>query len=604
MNAIQLLSAQPWVDRLGSTLLHFVWEGLLIAALYAVVRRWPGHAHRPPQFRYLLACAALALMAMAPVLTWIWIKPAAPEFVAASFTAPLGSAGAPAVRDVPATAPSDLADTRPSPVLSWVVALWISGTVCFLIRLSGGWIVASSLRWRAAHAPASEWLRIFDSLRERMAVAYPVRLLVSAAAHAPAVVGWLRPVVLVPAGVFAGLPHEQIEALLLHELAHIRRHDYLVNMIQGIIEAALFYHPAVWWISAHIRTEREHCCDDLAVSITGDALTYVRALSEMASSGPSPFRAALAATGGFLAHRVSRLIGETRPAPTSGSGPGIAGGMILLGIAAAAVFGQAGDRPRFEAASVKLSPESRFMRVRPHPGGLSAIASVRLLMQNAYTLQPFQILGAPSWAESEHFEIEAKAAPNSSRTQVFLMLQSLLEERFQLRIHREARELPVYNLVPARSGLKLPRPAEGTCENAPPDAPLDWAGGRMQPPGQGAATLPHCGSVLVRLDPAGAQMQGGKIAMPEFIRVLSMVMGRAVVDKTGFVELFDVRLAFLPDQASAALPPPPPDSAASVDPRYPSIVTALQEQLGLRLESGKGPVDVIVVDHLERPTAN
>jgi len=106
-----------------------------------------------------------------------------------------------------------------------------------------------------------------------------VRLLISALVQVPTVIGWLRPVVLVPVGALSGLPAEYLEALLLHELAHVRRHDYLVNILQSVAEALLFYHPAVWWVSGHIRAERELCCDDVAVAVSGDALTYARALA-------------------------------------------------------------------------------------------------------------------------------------------------------------------------------------------------------------------------------------------------------------------------------------------------------------------------------------
>jgi uncharacterized protein (TIGR03435 family) len=277
---------------------------------------------------------------------------------------------------------------------------------------------------------------------------------------------------------------------------------------------------------------------------------------------------------------------------------------MLLGATALAVFGQSAARPKFEVASIKPSQEQRFMMVRPLPGRLTATAPVRILMQNAYTAQPFQILGGPAWVNSERYEIDAKADGNATRAQLFLMLQSLLEDRFQLKIHRETRELGVYALVPAKSGLKLPPPKAGSCVAPPPDAPPDWAGGRMQPPGKGQPPLARCGSANVMLQPSGARIQGGKIPMLEFTRVLSMVLGRTVIDKTGFPDLFDLRLDFLPDEITAALPPPPPDSAAAADPNNTSILTAIQEQLGLRLESSKGPVEVIVIDHVERPTAN
>jgi uncharacterized protein (TIGR03435 family) len=241
------------------------------------------------------------------------------------------------------------------------------------------------------------------------------------------------------------------------------------------------------------------------------------------------------------------------------------------------------------------------MTVRPLPGRLTADAPVRLLLQNAYSVQAFQIVGGPDWIDSDHYAIEAKAAGDPGRAQLFLMLQSLLEDRFHLQIHRDTRELPVYALVAAKNGLKLSPPKEECMDPAPGALPP----GRMQPPGHGQPPLAPCGHVGIMLEPGGATMRGGKIPMAELIRALSMVLGRTVVDKTGFSGLFDLRLGFLPDEITAALPAPPPDAAgASLDSRNPPILTALQEQLGLRLESTKGPVEVIVIDHVERPSAN
>src|SRR6185436_11585192 len=131
--------------------------------------------------------------------------------------------------------------------------------------------------------------------------------------NAPAVVGWLRPVVLIPASAVIGLSAAQLEAVIVHELAHIRRFDALANLLQMAVETALFYHPAVWWISRRIRVEREHCCDDVAVATSGDALGYAKALASLeewrALPSPAESSLALAATGGVLKHRISRLLG-------------------------------------------------------------------------------------------------------------------------------------------------------------------------------------------------------------------------------------------------------------------------------------------------------
>jgi uncharacterized protein (TIGR03435 family) len=601
MNAIHFLSAQPWVERLGSTLLHFLWQGMAIAAVYAAARRSARDAR--PQVRYLLASTALALMAAAPVLTWAWLSPPAWEPAAGPLTAAVSSGRSTALGDVATTWLGGVYRTVPAPFLSWVVAVWLAGASAFWLRLLGGWIVAGRLRSKLVRPAAGEWQQALDRLKTRVRVSRPVRLLVSSLVQAPAVVGWLRPVVLVPVGVLAGLPAGQVEALLLHELAHIRRDDYLVNALQSVLETLLFYHPAVWWVSGHMRTERELCCDDAAVSASGDVLTYARALAEMESARLVRVPAVMAASGGSLAHRIARLLGEPRPAPRTLAGPAMVVTAMLAAVTTLAVFGQPGARPKFEVASVKPSEGRGFQIVRPLPGRLTADASVKLLMQNAYTLQAYQIAGGPAWIHSDHYQIEAKTDGKATHAQMFVMLQSLLEDRFRLQTHRETRTLPVYALTPARSGLRLPAPKDGSCVPPPPDGDPEWGGGRMPPPGQGQNLTP-CGSVGIGLESSGARMRGGKIAMPELIRVLSMVLGRTVVDKTGFSGLFDVQLDFLPDETTAALRPPPPNAAAALEFKTPSIVTALQEQLGLKLESTKGPVEVMVIDHIERPGAN
>ena len=193
----------------------------------------------------------------------------------------------------------------------------------------------------------TEWQQTLDRLIERMQVSRRVRLLPTDRVDSPSVIGWLRPVILAPVGVLCGLAPEQVEALLAHELAHVRRHDYLVNVLQGIAESLLFYHPAVWWISNQIRTEREHCCDDLAVAASGDVLVYARALAELESMRPAHFKAALSANDGSLLRRIQRLadpVAAHRPA-----GWGVAwslGALLLVGIAGVAVTGaQAQSQP-------------------------------------------------------------------------------------------------------------------------------------------------------------------------------------------------------------------------------------------------------------------
>jgi uncharacterized protein (TIGR03435 family) len=613
MNAIQILihslAAQPWVERMGMTLLHFLWQGAIIVAMYAAARRW-GARTLGPNGRYFLACAALTAMAIAPMVTWILLRGPTPESVAVTFTAPMSAARTEPARSIypslPSALPSDTDPAMPGAFLSWVVAFWLTGAIAFSLRLLGGWMLAERLRSRMVRPASADWQRTLDRLKTRICVSRPVRLLVSGLLQAPAAVGWLWPVVLVPAGALAGLPSAQLEALLLHELAHIRRHDYLINVLQSVVEAVFFYHPGVWWISGHMRAERELCCDDMAVSITGDALIYARALAEFdAARFIQP--AVVAANGGSVADRIARLLGQTS---TSGRATGgtTTGGtaaallLILPAIGAWAVFAQPAVRPQFEVASVKSSINRSVQNVRPLPGRLTADATLQVLIQYAYGVQHFEVVGGTAWMQSERYQIEAKADGNAKRDRMFLMLQSLLEDRFQLKTHHETRDLPVYSLVAAKGSIKLPPPKDDGCVDSEADASPEWVGaGRMLAPGEVETPRVRCGTVGVSVGPpTGARMQGGKVAMPELVRMLSRVLGRSVIDRTGFTGLFDLQLDFLPDDTTPSMPPPPPGS----DITGVSIAQALRQQLGLRLQSTKGPVEVIVVDHAEPPSEN
>lgn len=493
----------------------------------------------------------------------------------------------------------------PSVWLSWVAVAWSAGVVVFWLRLLGGWIIAERLRRRQVRPAPCQWQQAFDGLRARLRVSRPVRLLVSERLRAPAVVGLLRPVVLVPVGALAGLPVEQMEALLLHELAHIRRYDYLVNALQSIVEALLFYHLAVWWVSGHMRSERELCCDDAAVAVTGDAQSYARASGSWG-------RRARTLPGGDSGDRrfVGVSGGEAIGRAASGRAHAFSGGCRRGdGVGRDHRHGgawsdrTAGVRSGFHKPAGSQRPGQMRDLPRGLTGRFTMNASLRVLMETAYHLQPFQIVGGPGWIGSEQYEVEAKAAGNPDRARIFLMLQSLLEDRFRLQIHRESREMPVYALVAARRGLKLPPPRPGSClDEANPLPPLPEPGGRMQPPGQSPASTVRCGGVGVHLVAGGARLTGGKVPMTEFVCTLSRVLGRPVTDQTGFSGVFDVNLDFLPDDTTAGLPAPPP-GAIPVETASPSIFGAVQ-QLGLRLESTKGPIEVLVIDHVERPTAN
>ena len=188
-----------------------------------------------------------------------------------------------------------------------MLVIWFAGVAALSLRLLGGWVVARRLATHAVRPASAELRMLATQIAGRLALDRAVSVLESSRVRVPVIVGWLKPVVLFPAATLSSLSPAQIEAILAHELAHIRRHDYLVNLLQSAVETLLFYHPAVWWASRHVRAEREHCCDDVAVEVC-DRLVYVSALSDLARM-TTAHGTALAATDGSLVRRVRRLLG-------------------------------------------------------------------------------------------------------------------------------------------------------------------------------------------------------------------------------------------------------------------------------------------------------
>src|ERR1035437_1915338 len=192
---------------------------------------------------------------------------------------------------------------------------------------------AGRLRRRGVCAAAEFWQGRIDRLATRVRVSRPVSLLESCLAEVPVVIGYVRPVILMPVGLLAGLPAAQVESILLHELAHIRRHDYLVNLWQIVVEGLMFYHPAAWWISGVIRAERENCCDDMVVATQGDAFAYAAALTALEHNRGAVREAVLAATGGSLVKRVRRLLVQPE-GPRAALTPVFSAGVLAVAVAA------------------------------------------------------------------------------------------------------------------------------------------------------------------------------------------------------------------------------------------------------------------------------
>ncbi len=352
---------------LGWTLLHFLWQGAGLAALFAVACA----VCRSASVRYALAVGALVLMMVSPVVTFSWLRAqanAAAQTGAEGASTWAGSSTQNANALSGSRAP--LAESRaeqPTGML-WLVEAWFLGVLLLSLRTAGGLLLIERMRRKEIKPLGEELYARCLALQRRMGLDRVIRYCECHRLDAPAALGWLRPVVLLPVRALTSLTEEQIEAVIAHELAHIRRFDCFVNLFQIATETLLFYHPAVWWVSQRIRAERENCCDDEAIAVCGDAVNYARALTLMEEWRTAP-ALMMAANRSPLAERVVRLLGwdgaagRIRVAGLAGSLVCLVGALLagnaFLGVANAALGGGAFSKQEQRSGSVIV--------VRPEP---------------------------------------------------------------------------------------------------------------------------------------------------------------------------------------------------------------------------------------------
>ena len=314
------------VQLVGWALLHSLWQGAVIAALLGITLGMLRKA--PAGWRHLACLIALIAMVAVPLVTSARMVAQAPVDVNA--TAPSTSIDITVDAASGSTAPADPANSltsanraasQPSASLQrrfevealfpWLVGFWLFGVLLLSLRVIGGYVRARTLVHTATEAVSAEIAAAAERIAARLRVTAAVRVLVSARAQVPMVIGMVRPVVLMPASLLTGLTLQQIEAIIAHELAHVRRYDYAINLLQTIVETLFFFHPAVWWLSRRMRDEREQACDELAVSMCGgDPIFYSRVLLTVEEWRSARISFAPAATGGSLALRIRKLIGE------------------------------------------------------------------------------------------------------------------------------------------------------------------------------------------------------------------------------------------------------------------------------------------------------
>ncbi len=500
----------------------------------------------------------------------------------------------------------------------WLAAgLWLCGCVFVLSR----WMRQNSLTRRVFDdAQPLCGGREVDALRcaeAKASMRKPIPVVQTSRAMEPGIFGVFRPLLLWPAGLSEHLDDAQIRAIVEHELEHVRRRDNLTMAFHTMVEALFWFHPAVWWMDSKMKEERERACDEKVIEQSAQPEKYAESILKVcAFCLESPLPCVAGVSGTDLKQRILRIMTyRTGVALSFGrrallaSVAGLAftlpiGLGVLHGQTSAPDPGAAPDVPKFDVASVKPATSSAdgMHRVMLTPDGVSFEGTpTQMLLHLAFNVEDDRIIGAPSWVQSSRYDIEAKVAPEDAPKLEKLksedrraMLIPLLVERFNLKYHHEMRELPMYSLVLAKGGPKL------TESKVEPEA------GPGDPP---RAAGPPMG----RVDTHGRMMMGpGNIESSDttlsmLAHALAPQLGHSVEDKTGLTGRYDYKLSWTPENAPPMGPGGlggPAHGEASSDAAPVSLFTAIQEQLGLKLVSEKGNVDVIVIDHIDPPSAN
>jgi uncharacterized protein (TIGR03435 family) len=518
----------------------------------------------------------------------------------------------------PAISPSSSAVLAPS-LLHWLPAALLTVWLCGFVAVLFTWCV----RWRRVDAAMREAALLLEgrevnALRRLEPIAgKPIEIVLSRASLEPGIFGIARPVLIWPDGISEHLDDAHLEAILAHEMWHVRRRDNLAAAIHMVVEAIFWFHPPVWWLGARLVDERERACDEEVVELGSERRVYAESILKVCEfCVGSPLTCVSGVTGSDLKKRMVNIMTERIARKLDFSRKLLLSTAVLLALVIPIGFGVANATPRraqmqgetaganapkFEV-SVKPSELStptyagsgvHMVRMMYGPDGFKAVnASLLSIIQEAYGIQANQIVGPPE-LKSAAYDVEVKMQgspanaqetdPSLRQPEIRNQLQALLADRFKLVLHHQSKELPSYALVVGENGSKLQ-----------PTKFADYPDTAVGPDGKGIHRM------MTQL--GGGQVRGigaQKSSMAEFAKQLSMQLGKNVVDKTGMTGQYDFNLQWSEAAANS-------DGATNdaVPAAVPSLVDAIQEQLGLKLVPQHGPLDVVVIDHVEWPEAN
>ncbi|HET8942545.1 MAG TPA: M56 family metallopeptidase, partial [Rudaea sp.] len=392
------------IDLIGAALLHFIWQGVLLGAVYVALRSLCANVVT----RYRLGIFMLLLLALCPALTLAWIWPQA-GIAASTANGPLQQM----VGTLSVAAGEMPSSWHFHRVLPWLVAIWIGGV--FIIGMRSLWQWRGLLRIVEQASALPKWEARLADLCARFGLRRPVRLMVSTQALTPMLIGLFKPVILLPASMLTGFAPDQLELIIAHELGHVRRWDYLVNLIQVVIETVLFYHPVVHWISRDVRNLREECCDDMVLHVArGNPLAYARTLADLEELRQNLAAApALSAAGGILLNRVRRIVGATQmvdPLPRND----YAWPILVVVLAMACMVWRSHVTTAIPDAGRALAgmPAHALALVSGNPTLIEPVTSVALL---PVTIPPLQNTDAQATPKASHAP-QAQPAQGASET--------------------------------------------------------------------------------------------------------------------------------------------------------------------------------------------
>ena len=496
-------------------------------------------------------------------------------------------------------------------------AIWGAGALCCLLPvLAGTWHLRSLRRSSSSCVLGEALLR---RLSAEAGIRRPVVVRVHRSIPGPMTYGVCRPVILLPLDA-DDWSEDELSRAMIHELEHVRRGDWLSQYMARIAGALYWFHPLVWMAWRRLSLEAERACDD-AVLRRSEATAYAHQLvllAERLASTATPPLPAMAACRD-LSTRVRAVLDGAQARGRAGVLP-VAAAIVAAGVFVATVAplravrqGQArldsAQQPplAFDTASVKPNKsgvEERYIRIDPGGGSLTVVnLPLRQLITFAYQLQSFQLEGGADWIAADRFDILAKperAVPSTGayfdgQEPLRMMLRTLLADRFKLVMHKETKELPIFELVIARQDGRLGpqlRPAAVDCAARAAAA----ARGETPPASSGPPGPGSCGT---NINPVSVRAGGATMTM--LANLLEGSVKRLVIDRTGLTGNWDLEVKYTPDRSQL---PPGVELPPGIDLTGPSLFTALEEQLGLKLRPARGPVEVLVIDSVQQPTPN